>query len=80
MTYYKLKNSISLQVLDGSTGSRIALKACMDKTIFVKWPIEGEINALGETEANLEAGDLIKVRMDVPTANTVDIYCSTVFS
>ncbi len=43
---------------------------------MVKWPKIGKINALGETEANLEAGDLIKVRMDVPTANTVDIYCS----
>jgi hypothetical protein len=40
------------------------------------WPVEGKINALGEREANLEAGDLIKVRMDVPTSNTVDIYCS----
>ncbi len=71
-----LTNSISLQVLDGSLETRIALKACMNKTIIVKWPKTGVMNALGETEANLEAGDLIKVRMDIPLANTVDIYCS----
>jgi hypothetical protein len=71
-----LKNTNYLQVLDGSIGSRIALKACMEKTILVKWPVEGDINALGEMEWNLEAGDLIKVKMFVPTANTVDIYCS----
>jgi hypothetical protein len=69
-------NDAATQVLNGSGATRIALKACMGKTIFVKWPIEGTINRLGETEANLEAGDLIKVRMDVPTSNTVDIYCS----
>ena len=72
----RLKNDIPLQVLDGSIGSRIALKACMNKTVLVKWPIEGEINALGETEWNLEAGDLIKVRMEIQKANRVDIYCS----
>jgi hypothetical protein len=70
-----LKNSKSLQVLDGSVWSRFALKACMDKTIIAKWPVEGEINALGEVETNLEAGDLIKVRMVIPSANTVDVYC-----
>jgi len=69
-------NTESLQVLNGSTTSRIALKACMDKTIIVKRPIKGKINALGEVEANLEAGDLIKVRMEISEANTVDIYCS----
>jgi hypothetical protein len=71
-----LINGYYLQVLDGSIESRIALKACMDKTIMVKWPIEGTMNALGEMEWNLEAGDLIKVRMNVPLDNTVDIYCS----
>jgi hypothetical protein len=48
----------------------------MEKTVLIKWPTEGTVNALGQTEANLEAGDLIKVRMDIPTANTVDVYCS----
>jgi hypothetical protein len=71
-----LKNSASLQVLNGSSTARIALKGCMEKTILIKWPVEGTVNALGETEANLEAGDIIKVRMDIPTANTVDVYCS----
>ena len=70
-----LVNNASMQVLDGSSGSRIALKPCMEKTVLIKWPTEGTVNALGETEANLEAGDLIKVRMDIPTANTVDVYC-----
>jgi hypothetical protein len=71
-----LNDSTSMQILDGTIRARIALKACMDKTIIVKWPVSGTMNELGETEANLEAGDLIKVRMDVPLANTVDIYCN----
>jgi hypothetical protein len=71
-----LNNSASMQILDGTVGTRIALKACMDKTILVKLPVEGEINELGEEEAALEPGDLIKVRMAIPTANTVDVYCS----
>ena len=69
-------NNASTQVLNGTVQARIALKACMDKTILIKWPTEGTVNALGETEANLEAGDIIKVRMAIPTANTVDVYCS----
>jgi hypothetical protein len=71
-----LANARALQVLDGSSGTRIALKACMEKTIMIMLPEPGRVNALGETERHLEAGDLIKVRMDVPLANTVDIYCS----
>ncbi len=70
-----LSNSPSLQVLDGSTNALIALKACMEKTVLIKWPVEGEVNQKGQVEANLEAGDLIKVRMFIPTANTVDVYC-----
>jgi hypothetical protein len=70
-----LANAQALQVLDGKAGTRIALKACMEKTILVKWPVDGEVNALGEKETALEAGDLIKVRMIVPNANTVDLYC-----
>jgi hypothetical protein len=73
--FRNLKNINPFQVLDGSVSSRIALKACMDKTIMVKWPVEGQLNELRETEANLEAGDLIKVRMEIPIRNTVDIYC-----
>jgi hypothetical protein len=72
----KLRNNNSLQVLDGTVGARIALKACMEKTILVKLPVEGQINVLGEQEAALEPGDLIKVRMNITQSNTVDLYCS----
>jgi hypothetical protein len=70
-----LANAQALQVLDGKAGARIALKACMEKTVLVKWPVDAEVNALGETERALEAGDLIKVRMIVPNSNTVNLYC-----
>ena len=71
-----MTNSASLQVLDGSANSRIMLKACMDKTVIAKIPVTGQINALGQVEADLEAGDLIYVRMDIPINNKVDIYCN----
>jgi hypothetical protein len=71
-----LANAQALQVLDGTAATRIALKACMEKTILIKWPVDGEVNALGEKETALEAGDLIKVRMTIPNTNTVDVYCS----
>jgi len=74
-TVGNLRNSASLQILDGSTDARISLKACMDKTIFVKMPKEGEINAAGQVESDLNAGDSIEVYMNIPSANTVDIYC-----
>ncbi len=70
-----MTNSGSLQRLDGTTNSRILLKSCMDKCIVVKIPVTGQINAAGEMEWDLEAGDLIWIRMDVPINNTVDIYC-----
>jgi hypothetical protein len=70
-----LNDSTSLQVLDGTVRARIALKACMEETVLVKWPKAGEMNELGESEAALEAGDLIKVRIKVPAGNTVDLYC-----
>ena len=47
----------------------------MDKTIVTKLPVTGQINELGQAETDLQAGDLIKVRMDVPRQNSVDIYC-----
>lgn len=76
-----LTNSSSLQVLDGSANARIALKACMDKTIFVKMPKQtedgpGEYNALGQEETELFAGDVIFVEMNIPNSNTVDVYCN----
>jgi len=70
-------NSQSLNVLDGSTDARILLKSCMDKPIVAKIPVTGQLNALGEVENDLEAGDIIYVRMDIPGNNTVDIYCNS---
>ncbi len=70
-----LRNSGSMQVLDGSIRTRFALKACMTKTIFVKKPVGGQVNAAGEVEASLRAGDRISVWLDIPANNTVDIYC-----
>ena len=71
----KLDNSDSLQVLDGSSWSRILLKSCMDKCVVAKIPVTEQWNYLGEEEFDLEAGDLIQIRMNVPIYNTVDIYC-----
>ena len=71
-----MTNNASLQVLDGSANARIMLKACLDKTVITKIPVTGQINVLGEEEFDLEAGDLIQVRIDVPVNNKVDIYCS----
>ncbi|HVN23443.1 MAG TPA: hypothetical protein VMT71_05690 [Syntrophorhabdales bacterium] len=70
-----MSNNVNSQVLDGSTNARILLKACMDKTIVTKLPVTGQVNALGETENDLEAGDMIQVRLDVPRQNSVDVYC-----
>lgn len=70
-----LTNSPSLQVLNGSTNARILLKACMDKCVVAKIPVTDQVNAAGETESDLEAGDLLDIRLDVPINNTVDIYC-----
>jgi len=70
-----VQNTGTAQVLDGSTNARILLKACMDKAIATKLPVTNQLNALGEAETDLVAGDLIYVRMDVPRQNTVDIYC-----
>jgi len=70
-----MSNNVNSQVLDGSTNARILLKACMDKTVVTKLPVTGQINALGETENDLEAGDMIQVRVQVPRQNTVDVYC-----
>jgi hypothetical protein len=58
-----MTDSASLQVLDGSADARILFKACMDKTVIANIPVAGQINALGQVEADLEAGDLIFVRM-----------------
>ena len=72
-----MRDSKSLQVLDGSPNARVLLKSCMDKCVIAKLPVDGQQNAFvpTETEADLLAGDLIKVRLDIPNNSTVDIYC-----
>lgn len=63
------------QVLNGAPGTRILLKSCFDKTVIVKLPVTGQQNALGQTEYDLEAGDIVYVRLNIPRAGTTDIYC-----
>jgi len=70
-----LTNGAAGQILDGSASTRILLKSCMDKAIVTKIPVTGQVNASGQTENDLEEGDLIYIRMDIPRQNTVDIYC-----
>ena len=70
-----LVNDAAKQALDGGSRSKIVLKACMDKTILVKIPVTGQVNALGQTEEDLEAGDIIDVRMEVPRGHSMDVYC-----
>ena len=71
-----LVNDAATQALDGlDNGTRILLKSCMDKCVVVKLPVTGQVNALGQIEHDLEAGDLIDVRINIPRPNTVDIYC-----
>jgi hypothetical protein len=66
----------AFQILDGSWASRILLKACMDKCVVAKIPVTGQYNGKGEVEFDLEAGDMIQVKMAIPIYNTVDIYCN----
>ena len=73
-----LVNGAAGQVLDGiANGTKIMLKSCMEKTIVVKLPVTGEVNAALDVETDLEMGDIIYIRMDIPRANTVDVYCHT---
>jgi hypothetical protein len=74
---YALTGETATQVLDGSNpNTRILLKSCLDKCIVARLPVTGQaITGTTVTESDLEAGDLIYVRMDVPRANSVDIYC-----
>jgi len=75
--YPVMVNSDSLQLLDGTSDARILLKSCMDKCVVAKIPVTGQVNAatIPETENDLEAGDIIQIRLDIPVQNTVDIYC-----
>ena len=70
-----MTNGQSLQVLDGSFGARIQLKSCQDKAVVVKFPVTGQVNALGETEFDLESLDLIDVQLAFPRGHSMDVYC-----
>jgi len=71
-----LVNNAAGQILDGiAAGTRILLKSCMDKTVVTKLPVTGQVNAAAQIEADLEMGDIIYIRMDVPRQGTTDVYC-----
>lgn len=70
-----ISNGVASQVLNGINGTRVLLKSCLDKVIVVKLPVTGQINALGQVENDLEPGDLIYVRMNVPRTGVTDMYC-----
>jgi hypothetical protein len=72
-------NGAAAQLLDAvkyPDDTKIVLKACMDKTIITKLPVTGQVNATGDVETDLEYGDMIYVRLDIPRYNSVDIYCN----
>jgi hypothetical protein len=62
--------------IQGDPKTRIALKPCMEKSIMIKYPVAGWMNAAGQQETDLQAGDIILVTLQIPKANTVDIYCN----
>lgn len=72
----RMTNSTSLQALDGSSGARAGLLACAPKTVLAKIPVSGQVNALGQVESDLEAGDLVAVRMTLPRGHTMDMFCN----
>jgi hypothetical protein len=72
-------NGSAAQLLDAvkyPDDTKIVLKACMDKAIITKLPVTGQVNATGDVETDLEYGDMIYVRLDIPRFNSVDIYCN----
>lgn len=71
----RLTNSASLQALNGSASSRIALKSCFTKSIFVKIPVSGQVNAEGQEELDLERGDTIAIQLAFPRDHRMDVYC-----
>jgi hypothetical protein len=68
--------AVVLDNLKNGDHTKIVLKACMDKTIITKLPVTGQINGVGSVETDLEYGDMIYVRLDIPRYNSVDIYCN----
>jgi hypothetical protein len=63
-------------ILNGKREARIALKACQPETMFVKIPVTGQINGLGQEEVDLLQGDEIEVTLDFPRGHTMDVYCN----
>ena len=49
-------------------------KALWEESVVVVMPEDGEVNLSGQVLRRLEAGDMIRIRVDVPTENTVDLY------
>ncbi len=49
-------------------------KALWEESIVVVMPEDGELNLSGKVLRRLEAGDMIRIRVDVPYENTVDLY------
>ncbi len=70
-----LRNTRSMQILNGGPQTRFALKACMTKSIYIKKPVTGQRNWADEEEFDLEAGDLISVWVRFPRGHTMDVYC-----
>lgn len=71
-----LQDGNSMQLLNGTAGSSIIMKACMPKTILVKKPVTGQLNAGGQSEFDLEEGDLVVVRLSLPRGHTMDVFCN----
>ena len=49
-------------------------KALWEESVVVVMPEDGEVNLSWQVLRRLEAGDMIRIRVDVPTENTVDLY------
>jgi hypothetical protein len=72
-----MMNGDAGQLLNGTdAGARIVLKACMDQTMVTKFPVDGQLKAANQPEADLGQGDIIYVKLSIPRKTTVDIYCN----
>ncbi len=49
-------------------------KALWEESVVVVMPEDGEVSLSGAVLRRLEAGDMIRIRVDIPTTNTVDLY------
>jgi hypothetical protein len=55
-------------------GQLYTSKAHWTEGIVLKLPKTGETNASGQMEYNLKQGDIIKVKIEIPENNTVDLW------